>query len=197
MSDIERMLRTGPSARDLLPMLLERARVAGLIDVSYTLVDSPLGPLVAAATRRGLVRLSYAHEGAGAVLEELASTLSPRLLEDRAALGPVLRELDEYFAGKRGRFDLPIDWRLTRPGFSRRVLQATKRVPFGRVASYADIAARAGSPRAARAAGNALGTNPIPIVVPCHRVVHADGGLGGYTGGLDRKRYLLQLEGAI
>lgn len=197
MNDIERLLGAGIPAHDLLPSLLRRARAAGLIDVAYTLVDSPLGPLVAAITRRGLVRLSYAYEDAGAVLEELARAVSARVLEDRAALDPVLRELDEYFAGKRNHFDVPVDWRLVRPGFARRVLQATKRVPFGRVISYKDVAAKAGSPRAARAAGNALGSNPIPIVVPCHRVVHADGGLGGYTGGLERKRYLLRLEGVI
>jgi methylated-DNA-[protein]-cysteine S-methyltransferase len=167
------------------------------VDVSYALVDSPLGALVAAVTGRGLVRLSYSEAHSDAVLEELARRVSPRVLEDRAALDDVMRELDEYFTGRRHRFELTIDWRLVPSGFARRVLQATKRVPFGRLTTYKDIAGKAGSPGAARAVGNALGANPIPIVVPCHRVVHADGSLGGYTGGLQRKRYLLRLEGAL
>ena len=172
----------------------ERAAREGLLDVAYADVASPLGPLVAAVTRRGLVRLSYAHERRDAVLEDLAARLSPRVLEAPARLDTVRRELDEYFEGRRRDFDLPLDWALTR-GFFRRILRATARIPFGRLSTYRDVAAAAGNDRAVRAAGNALGSNPIPIVVPCHRVVRTGGGLGGYTGGLDRKRFLLRLEG--
>jgi methylated-DNA-[protein]-cysteine S-methyltransferase len=147
-------------------------------------------------TRRGLVRLSYPDEGVDAQLEELAERISPRILEAPERTDRVRRELDDYFAGRRQRFDVPVDWRLVR-GFAGNVLRATARIPFGQVSTYRDVAATAGSPNAYRAAGNALGSNPIPIVVPCHRVLHAGGGLGGYTGGLDRKRFLLQLEGVL
>ena len=116
------------------------------------------------------------------------------MVEAPAALDDVRRELDEYFEGKRTGFDIPVDWRL-HDGFSRRVLKATARIPFGKVLSYAQIAAKAGSPQAYRAAGNALGSNRMPIVVPCHRVVASGGKIGGYTGGLERKEYLLHLEG--
>jgi methylated-DNA-[protein]-cysteine S-methyltransferase len=129
------------------------------------------------------------------VLEELARRVSPRVVEAPAALDEVRRELDQYFDGKRTTFDVPVDWRL-HDGFGRRVLRATARIPFGKVLSYAEVAAKAGSPRAYRAAGNALGSNRIPIVVPCHRVVASGGKIGGYTGGLERKEYLLHLEGA-
>jgi methylated-DNA-[protein]-cysteine S-methyltransferase len=167
-----------------------------LADVAYAPIDSPLGPLVAAVTRRGLVRLSYAYEGADEVLEDLARRISPRIVESADKLSDLRRELDEYFDHRRTKFSLPIDWTMTTVGFTRKVLQATARVPYGAVTTYRDVARRAGSERAARAAGNALGSNPIPIVVPCHRVVHSSGGLGGYTGGLDRKKFLLDLEGA-
>jgi methylated-DNA-[protein]-cysteine S-methyltransferase len=129
-------------------------------------------------------------------LDELAVRISPRILRAPARTDAVRRQLDAYFEGRRRAFELPIDWRLVR-GFAGDVLRATARIPFGQVSSYREIAVEAGSPRAYRAAGNALGSNPIPIVVPCHRVLHAGGGLGGYTGGLDRKRFLLRLEGAL
>jgi methylated-DNA-[protein]-cysteine S-methyltransferase len=119
------------------------------------------------------------------------------VLEAPARLDEVRRELEEYFEGRRDHFDVDIDWSLTTGPFTRKVLQATARIPFGEVSTYSRIAAKAGSPRGARAAGNALGSNPIPIVVPCHRVLHGDGGLGGYTGGLDRKVLLLTLEGVL
>jgi methylated-DNA-[protein]-cysteine S-methyltransferase len=128
------------------------------------------------------------------VLEELAQRVSPRVLEAPAALDEVRRELDEYFAGKRTSFDVPVDWKL-HDGFSRRVLRATARIPYGELLTYAQVAAKAGSPRGSRAAGNALGSNRMPIVVPCHRVVRTGGMLGGYTGGIERKQYLLGLEG--
>ena len=191
---IERALRE--SVRDVeAPTALsiaERAEAEGLLDVAYASVDSPLGPLVVAATPKGLVRVSYGDEGR--VLDDLAARLSPRVLESPARLDAARRELDEYFDGKREAFDLPLDWSLTR-GFSGRVLRATARIGFGEVSTYAEVASRAGSPRAVRAAGNALGSNPMPVVVPCHRVLRTGGALGGYTGGLERKQFLLGLEG--
>jgi methylated-DNA-[protein]-cysteine S-methyltransferase len=173
-----------------------RAADAGLLDVAYGTLDSPLGTLTAFVTSRGLVRLSYPGEAIDRQLADLAGDVSPRILEAPERTDGVRRQLDEYFGGARHAFDLPIDWRLLR-GFRAAVLRATAAIPFGSVSSYREIAAAAGSPKAYRAAGNALGSNPIPIVVPCHRVLHAGGGLGGYTGGLDRKRYLLGLEGVL
>jgi len=169
---------------------------AGLLDVAYGILDSPLGPLAVMVTPRGLVRLSYGDEAIEAQLDELAERVSPRILEAPARTDAVRRQLDEYFEGDRRSFDLPIDWSLVR-GFAGDVLRATARIPFGSVSSYRDIATAAGSPNAYRAAGNALGSNPIPIVVPCHRVVRTGGGLGGYTGGVDRKVTLLTIEGAL
>jgi methylated-DNA-[protein]-cysteine S-methyltransferase len=147
-----------------------------------------------ATTPRGLVRLAYVNGDETDVLEQLASKVSPRILSAPRRLDEPRRELDEYFTGARRRFEIPLDWRLTR-GFTRRVLQATAKVPYGATSTYKEVAAQAGSPLASRAAGNALGSNPIPIVVPCHRVLHSGGGLGGYTGGLERKRLLLTVEG--
>jgi methylated-DNA-[protein]-cysteine S-methyltransferase len=174
--------------------LQERAAADGLVDVAYAEVDSPVGPLLAAATPAGLVRLAYDSNGHDRVLEDLADHVSPRVLEAPARLDAVRRELDEYFAGRRTAFDVALDLRLVRGPFGRRVLLETAAIPFGAVLSYREVAARAGSPRGSRAAGNALGANPIPIVVPCHRIVAAGGGLGGYTGGLERKKLLLALE---
>ncbi|HWC33089.1 MAG TPA: methylated-DNA--[protein]-cysteine S-methyltransferase, partial [Actinomycetota bacterium] len=181
-------------ARVAAERFVARALDEGLVDVAYAEVDSPLGRLVAAVTPRGLVRLSYADERADDVLQELSSRLSPRVLEAPGRLDAVRRELDEYFDGRRRSFALPLDWRLTR-GFGRRILRATARIPYGELATYRRVARTAGNERAVRAAGNALGANPIPIVVPCHRVIRTGGALGGYTGGLDRKRFLLELEG--
>jgi methylated-DNA-[protein]-cysteine S-methyltransferase len=198
MNDIEMTLKN--AALDLpadAPELTARAEAEGLIDVAYTSVDSPLGPLVVAATPKGLVRVSYTDfRGEDEVLEELAARVSPRVLEAPARLDPVRRELDEYFEGRRQAFDVPIDWSYL-AGFTREVLRATARIGFGDVSSYAGVAAEAGSPRAVRAAGNALGANPMPVVVPCHRVLRTGGKLGGYTGGLERKEFLLRLEGAL
>ena len=131
-----------------------------------------------------------------AVLAELCDRVSPRVVEAPSYFDAVRSELEEYFQGRRTSFDLPLDWSLT-GGFGRRVLEHTARIPYGEVSTYKEMAAAAGSPRGARAAGNALGSNPIPIVVPCHRVLHSGGGLGGYGGGLDHKVFLLKLEGAI
>ena len=168
-------------------------------DVSYALVDSPVGRLVAATTAQGLACLSYEdhHGGVDAVLETIAARISPRILEAPARLDAVRRELDEYFERRRTGFDLPIDWSLVTP-FGRRVLQATAAIPFGEVSTYGRIAEQAGNPKAARATGNALGANPMPIVVPCHRVLHTGGrGIGNYTGGVHRKEALLRLEGVL
>ena len=182
----------GPSA-DALRRLTERAEKEGLVDVAYAQVDSPLGPLTVAATSRGLVRLAYPDRPLDEVLGLLAEAVSPRVLEAPARLDPIRRELDEYFQGRRRRFETRIDWALT-AGFFRRVLQATARIGYGQVRTYTEVAERAGNAKAVRAAGNGLGSNPIPVVVPCHRVVRTGGGLGGYTGGLERKQFLLGLE---
>ncbi|HEV3376308.1 MAG TPA: methylated-DNA--[protein]-cysteine S-methyltransferase [Thermoleophilaceae bacterium] len=177
--------------------IAERAAGEELLDVAYATVDSPLGRLVVAATPRGLVRVAYTESATDAgVLEELARKVSPRILEAPARLDAARRELDEYFEGRRTQFELPLDWELTR-GFTSRVLQATARIAFGSTSTYAEVATQAGSPRAVRAAGNALGANPLPVVVPCHRVLRTGGGIGGYTGGLERKEYLLRLEGVL
>ncbi len=178
-----------------LPEIAPAAAAAGLLDIAYVTFDSPVGSLLLAGTTRGLVRLAYldSADQEDAALEQLAAKLSPRILAAPARLDQPRRELDEYFAGGRDRFEVPIDWSLT-SGFGRRVLQATARIPFGSSSTYQRVAAQAGSPRGYRAAGNALGANPIPIVVPCHRVLHSTGGLGGYTGGLERKRLLLAIE---
>ena len=173
-----------------------RADGAGLIDVAYSTVDSPLGPLLAASTDRGLVQLSYPRQDTDEMLERLARKISPRVFEAPARFDELRRELDEYFERRRREFELPLDWRLTR-GFVCTVLKQTNRIPYGETRSYAEMAELAGSPRAFRAAGSALGANPIPIVVPCHRVLRSGGGLGGYGGGLDVKRRLLQIEGVL
>ncbi|HEX2221218.1 MAG TPA: methylated-DNA--[protein]-cysteine S-methyltransferase [Candidatus Limnocylindria bacterium] len=172
-----------------------RAAAEGLLDVAYAAMDSPLGPLTVFVTPAGLLRLSYPDDPIERQLTDVATRISPRVVRAPERTDAVRRQLDDYFERRRRRFEVAIDWRLVR-GFAADVLRATARVPYGRVTNYRDVAAAAGSPRGARAAGNALGSNPIPIVVPCHRVVHADGGLGGYTGGLPRKEFLLALEGA-
>jgi methylated-DNA-[protein]-cysteine S-methyltransferase len=196
-SVLERVLRSLADDAPLPPLagLEERAAQAGLLDITYASYDSPAGRLLLAATPRGLVTLAYIDDRTeeDRVLERLATRLSPRILASARRLDEPRHELDEYFAGRRREFDVPLDWQLTR-GFGRRVLEATARIPFGSVSTYKEMATQAGSPRASRAAGNALGANPIPIIVPCHRILHSTGGLGGYTGGLDRKRMLLGLE---
>jgi methylated-DNA-[protein]-cysteine S-methyltransferase len=199
MTSLEELLRgsddVAGAAERATEGAIARARALGLTDIAYAFEPSPVGELLVAVTPRGLIRLAYnAEEYADSVLDELARRVSPRVVEAPAALDDVRRELEEYFEGKRTSFDIPIDWRL-HDGFGRRVLRATARIPFGKVITYADVAAKAGSPRGYRAAGNALGSNRMPIVVPCHRVVAAGGKIGGYTGGLERKEYLLELEG--
>jgi methylated-DNA-[protein]-cysteine S-methyltransferase len=175
--------------------LSERMAEQGLADIGYAPVDSPFGKLLLAASEQGLLRLAFPEEDADSVLERLAARVSPRIVEAPAQLDPIRRELDEYFEGRRRKFELPLDWTLVGP-FGRRVLGATAQIPYGRVLTYTEVATEAGSPRGSRAAGNALGANPIPIVVPCHRVLRGSGALGGYAGGLPRKQFLLELEGA-
>lgn len=196
--ELEQALARGPGAGGADPAALAaavagRATREGLVDVAYALTDSPLGRLLVATTDRGLVMVAYMLDGLDARLEVLARDVSPRVLEVPARLDRARRELDEYFAGRRRAFDLPVDWSLVR-GFARAVLQSTAQIPYGGWSTYGEIAAAAGSPRGSRAAGNALGSNPIPIVIPCHRVLRAGGAIGGYTGGADRKRILLDLE---
>ena len=170
-------------------------RQSGPVDVAYTTFESPLGTLLLAASPTGLVRLAY--DGpTEAALGQLARLVSARVLEDPRRLDRARRQLDGYFGGRRTSFELPLDLRLA-AGFRRRVLAAATGIPYGRVCTYREVAARAGNERAVRAAGTALGANPVPIVVPCHRVVRTGAGLGGYTGGLDRKTELLRLEGAL
>ena len=190
---------SGSPSPELLERLVARAAQEGLLDVAYARVHSPGGPLIAARTPRGLARLAYEGHNGGeeAIVADLAARLSPRVLEAPGRLDDVRRELEEYFAGRRDRFDLAIDFGLVATDFGRRVLEATAAIPFGQTRSYAQVADGAGNAKAVRAAGSALGRNPIPIVVPCHRVLRTGGGLGGYTGGLGRKETLLRIEGVV
>jgi methylated-DNA-[protein]-cysteine S-methyltransferase len=181
----------------LLEDLAARAEVEGLLDVAYTTVDSPVGPLLVASTPKGLVRVGFGTEEPDDILEELAERLSPRVLEAPARLDTVRRELDEYFEGHLKRFTVKLDWTLTGQGFRHEVLKSTAAIPYGRTSTYMEMATKAGNRKAYRAAGNALGSNPIPVIVPCHRVLATGGGLGGYGGGLDLKQRLLRLEGAL
>ena len=183
------------ASRRAADQLVRRAAAAGLIDIAVATVDTPMGPLLVAGTREGLVRVAFPEEQPDVVLQELADAVSPRILRDRRRLDRTLRELDEYFDGRRRRFTTRIDWQLIPAGFSRRVLEETARIPYGSVSTYGEVANRAGSRRAARAAGNALHDNPVPVVVPCHRVVPSSGGIGQYGGSEWRKEYLLSLEG--
>lgn len=181
------------------PDLTEAFERSGLIDVAYVVEDSPVGRLLLAATPGGLVCLHYIDrdELLDQSLEQLASRVSPRVLMAPRRLDQPRRELEEFFGGRRRGFDIPLDYSLVKPGFTRRVLEQTAQIPFGETVSYKGVAGMAGNERAFRAAGTALGSNPLPIVVPCHRVLHAGGGLGGYTGGLDIKRKLLTIEGVL
>lgn len=174
------------------------AAAAPGIDVAYDVLDTPVGELVAALTPTGLVRIAYTdiNGGADAVLDDLAARISPRVLAAPARLDALRRELDEYFDGRRTAFETPVDWTLA-VAFGRKVLEATAAIPFGGTSTYGQVAAAAGNPRAARATGTALGHNPVPIVIPCHRVLAAGKRLGGYTGGTDRKELLLRVEGAL
>ena len=184
---------------DRMAALRTRLAVAadrdGILDVAYRIVDSPVGPLLVAATDQGLVRVAYASEGHDAVLQQLADKISPRILHAPTRLDTVARELDEYLAGIRRTFDIVLDWRLS-AGFRSTVLHHLPEIGYGHTASYAAVAQLAGNPKAVRAVGTACATNPLPVVVPCHRVVRSDGAMGGYLGGVEAKRVLLDLESA-
>jgi methylated-DNA-[protein]-cysteine S-methyltransferase len=197
--ELKRVLRGAPAGADLdraRRELIARAEGDGLIDVAYAGVDSPFGPLLVAGTDRGVVKLGLPNLPFDEVLTELAERISPRVLEAPQRLDDARRELDAYFEGKLHRFDLPIDWRLSR-GFRSKALHAVARIPYGETRSYGEIAEEAGNARASRAAGTACGSNPIPLIVPCHRVVQASGAPGNYGGGPEMKLALLTFEGAI
>jgi methylated-DNA-[protein]-cysteine S-methyltransferase len=202
---LERMLRKTPTGGDLdsaVEGVLARAERDGLIDVAYAPVDSPFGRLLVARTDQGVVQLALPkHRGAqmseDEVLEHLARFVSPRVLESPSRLDEERRQLDEYFGGKRHHFNVPVDWTLTPAGFRNRALHAVAKIPYGETRTYGEIAEKAGNSRAFRAAGTACGRNPIPLIVPCHRVVQSGGGIGNYGGGPEMKRALLDLEGAL
>ncbi|CRZ16739.1 methylated-DNA--[protein]-cysteine S-methyltransferase [Mycolicibacterium neworleansense] len=175
--------------------LAAAAQRDGLLDIAYRTVDSPVGPLLLAATEHGLLRVAYAIEDHDSVLQHLAEKVSPRVLHAPARLDTAARELDEYFSRVRRTFDLPLDWRLV-AGFRGTVLHHLPEIDYGNTASYAAVAALAGSPKAVRAVGTACAKNPLPVVIPCHRVVRSDGAMGGYLGGAAAKRLLLDLEAA-
>ncbi|OEU92266.1 cysteine methyltransferase [Streptomyces abyssalis] len=175
--------------------LAESAEREGLLDVAYRTLETPVGPLLLAATERGLVRVAYGVQDHDAVLADLADRVSPRVLLAPARLAQAVRQIEEYFEGRRTRFELALDLRLAK-GFRREVITHLPDIGYGRTESYAQVAAAAGSPRAVRAVGTACATNPLPVVVPCHRVVRSDGSAGGYAGGAEAKRTLLNLEAA-
>jgi methylated-DNA-[protein]-cysteine S-methyltransferase len=196
MKDLEKELRkmkTVTAPAGITERFATRAAGQGVADVSYATVDSPIGRLLAAVTRQGLVRLGFPSESHDGILEGLSQRISPRVVEAPGQVDDVRRQLDEYFAGSRQQFTVPLDWALMQ-GFARSVLQRTNEIPYGQVRTYREVAALAGNAKASRAAGNALGSNPIPIIVPCHRVLRTGGALGGYGGGLEVKRLLLDLE---
>ncbi len=184
---------TEAQLRALRERLAVRAEAEGVLDVAYRTLDTPVGSLLLAATQQGLVRVAYPAQGHDQVLQTLAAQLSPRILNAPARLDAAARQVEEYFAGRRRAFDLPLDFRLSR-GFRRIVLGHLPGIGYGHTASYAVVAAAAGRPRAVRAVGTACATNPLPVVVPCHRVIRADGRLGGYAGGPAAKQALLTLE---
>ena len=173
--------------------LAERADAADLLDVVYRMVDSPVGPLLLAATERGLVRVAFEREDFDTVVETLASRLGSRILRGTARLDEAAREVEEYFTGHRRHFDLELDRSLS-AGFRLEVQRYLPHINYGQTLSYAQVADSVGNPQAVRAVGSACARNPLPIVVPCHRVVRTDGSLGGYIGGLEAKKALLGLE---
>jgi methylated-DNA-[protein]-cysteine S-methyltransferase len=189
-----------PMSCEVLPdrlheRLTEAASREGLLDVAYRTVDTPVGSLLLAATEQGLVKVAFDRQDHEAVLAALAKAISPRILRAPARLDPVVRQLDEYFAGERRTFDVPLDFRLAR-GFRLAVLEHLPEIAYGHTESYAQVATAAGSPKAVRAVGTACALNPLPVVVPCHRVVRSDGSYGQYAGGEEAKRTLLTMEAA-
>jgi methylated-DNA-[protein]-cysteine S-methyltransferase len=179
--------------RELHGRLTAAAQRDGILDVAYRTVDSPVGQLLLAATDAGLVRVAFDSENHEAVLQLLADRISPRILSARSRLDIPARQLDEYFGRRRQRFDLPLDWQLS-AGFRRAVLSHLPEIGYGHTASYAAVAQLAGNPKAVRAAASACATNPLPVVVPCHRVIYSDGRPGRYRGGEEAKLTLLTLE---
>lgn len=195
-SDLGLAFAAAPGDLDRLhASLAAAAQRDGILDVAYRTVDSPVGRLLLAATEAGLVRIAYASEDHDTVLQAMADRISPRILNAPARLEAPARELGEYFDRRRRGFDLPIDWRLA-AGFRREVLTHLPEIGYGQTVSYAAIAGLAGNPKAIRAAATACATNPLPIVVPCHRVIYSDGRIGNYLGGPEAKRTLLTLEAA-
>jgi len=192
---LQHALRAGPpSQASTAPDLTAAAAGAGLLDVAYATLDGPLGHLLLAATPAGLLRIAYSQPDTDdSVLADLAARVSPRVLAAPRRLDRARRELEEYLAGRRRDFGLELDLRLM-TAFAQRVLGAARAIPYGATRTYREVATAAGTPRGFRAAGNALGSNPLPIVLPCHRVLPSAGGLGGYAGGPERKRALLALE---
>jgi methylated-DNA-[protein]-cysteine S-methyltransferase len=194
---IDDLTRAYPDAPERLNRLRDQlaaaAQADGVLDVAYRTVDSPVGALLLAATDLGLVRVAFASEDHDAVLQGLSERISPRVLNAPARLDATARQLAEYFAGQRHAFDVALDWRLS-TGFRSTVLHHLTDIDYGHTASYATVAQLAGNPKAVRAVGTACATNPLPVVVPCHRVVRSDGSMGGYRGGPDAKRVLLDLE---
>ena len=179
-----------------LERLRERAAAEGLLDIVYGSADSPFGTLMLARTPQGLVRLGLPGEDVDATLWELAERISPRILEAPERFDEERRELEDYFEGRRRKFELPIDWQLSH-GFMRRAREGIAAIPYGETRSYSDLARGAGNERAVRAAGSACSRNPIPLVVPCHRVVRSDGSFGLYAGGVEMKKRLLEMEHQI
>jgi len=182
-----------PEAHDAALRFADRAAADHETDLAYTTVASPLGELLLVASARGLAMMHYLDEPLEPALELIAQRRSPRLVESARALDPWRRELDEYFSGARRRFEARLDWQAL-TAFQRAILRATVAIPYGATSTYTGVATAAGNPRAQRAAGNALGANPLAIIIPCHRVLRSGGAFGGYTGGLERKHYLLELE---
>ena len=194
---LERVLSRKQDVAEASELAARRFAESGAADVTYAVEPSPLGELFVATTRRGLLEIGFHTEDVPAYLQRIARRVSPRILEAPGRLDAVRRQLDDYFVGRRDTFELPLDWALARQGFGRRVLDVTARIPYGDALTYRELATRAGNPRAVRAAGSALGANPLPIVVPCHRVLRTGGALGGYGGGVERKRWLLEREGVL
>lgn len=199
MSTFSHQLAGASESTDLARLqaaLVDRARATGDLDLTFDVIDSPVGQLLVASSDAGIVRVAFAGEGHDAVLERLSDALGSRVLKDPKAADAAHRQLDEYFDGRRRAFDVPIDLRLAH-GFRREVLDHLRDIPFGSTASYGTVAAAAGRPKASRAVGTACATNPLPILIPCHRVVRSDGSIGEYLGGPEAKRQLLSLESGV
>ena len=184
-------------AAELARLFAERAAASGDAEVAFATLDTPVGRTSVAATPRGIVSVGLPNQDLDDFVERLASQISPRVVEAPAKLDEARRELAEFFQGERREFDMALDWTLVPGGFYRKVLDATSRLPYGTVRTYGEIARSAGNPKAHRAAGTALGSNPLPIVVPCHRIVRAGSDPGNYGGGPELKRWLLELEGSL